>query len=119
MLLTVATVYDGTDAEIRLSGELDHSNADVFRQHLVGALGRLPRQIVLDMSELTFLDSAGIGEIIRANRLLASRERGLVIRGANEPVTRLLEMLGIHLIVRMEPVTDSPSEGSGFSAHPA
>jgi len=112
-------VYDGTEAEIRLSGELDTSNADVFRQHLVSALGRLPRQIVLDMSELTFLDSAGVAEIIRANRLLASRERGLVIRGAGESVTRLLEMLGIHLIVRMVPATDAAAEDSGITAHPA
>ncbi len=113
MLLTVATVYDDTDAEIRLTGELDHSNADVFRQHLVSALGRLPRQIVVDLSELTFMDSAGIGEIIRANRLLASRDRGLVIRGANESVTKLLEMLGIHLIVRMEPAGGEHADQPG------
>ena len=111
MLLTVATVYADTDAEIRLTGELDHANADVFRHHLVSALGRLPRQIVVDLSELTFMDSAGIGEIIRANRLLSSRERGLVIRGANPSVTRLLEMMGIHLIVRMEPAATNAAAG--------
>ena len=73
------TSSDDTEVEIRLRGELDHSNADVLRQHVLSALARLPRQVVIDMSELTFMDSAGIGEIIRANRLLTSRDRGLVI----------------------------------------
>jgi stage II sporulation protein AA (anti-sigma F factor antagonist) len=103
VLLTVVTSSDDTEIEIALTGELDHSNADVLRQHVLSALARLPRQVVIDMSGLTFMDSAGIGEIIRANRLLTSRERGLVIRGANPSVTRLLEMMGIHLIVRLEP----------------
>ena len=107
MLLTVVTSSDDTEVEIRLRGELDHSNADVLRQHVLSALARLPRQVVIDMSELTFMDSAGIGEIIRANRLLTSRDRGLVIRGANEAVTRLLEMMGIHLIVRLEPAQEA------------
>ncbi len=113
MLLTVVTSSDDTEVEIRLRGELDHSNADVLRQHVLSALARLPRQVVIDMSELTFMDSAGIGEIIRANRLLTSRDRGLVIRGANEAVTRLLEMMGIHLIVRLEPAQDASARPSG------
>ncbi len=113
MGLQVVSVFDGDDVEILLDGEMDHSTVEDFRRVLVSALARLPRRVVVNMQDLVFLDSAGIGEIIRARRLLASRDRELVVRNANPSITRVLEMMGIHLIVRMESTQDpDPSKPS-------
>ena len=51
------------------------------------------RDIVLDLSELTFLDSGGIHALIRVSRLLDGRGR-LIIQSPSAMVARVLEIVG-------------------------
>jgi stage II sporulation protein AA (anti-sigma F factor antagonist) len=82
-----------TDAEgvYWLSGELDLAQADRFLEtstaHLDGQ-----REVVLDCSRLTFLDSSGI----RAFLTFASKTPGtLVIRDPTPTVRKVLEIAGV------------------------
>jgi anti-anti-sigma factor len=76
----------------KLSGEVDMTVSDhlveLLRQSLDGA-----RDIVLDLSELMFLDSGGIHALIRVSRLLDGRGR-LIIQSPSGVVARVLEIVG-------------------------
>ena len=99
-----ATLHTDNTVEIRLSGEIDFANADELRTQLSWALGQLPTGVALDLQDLDYLDSAGIGEIMRAQRLLGARGLVLSVRGANPTIRNLFEIMGLHLIVHLEPL---------------
>ena len=75
---------------VRLSGELDASNAtrveDRLRQFADG------EQIVIDMRGLAFIDSAGLSVLVVAKRTRPERIR---LVGAQPPVTHVFERAGL------------------------
>jgi anti-sigma B factor antagonist len=74
-------------------GDVDLQSAPRFREALSGAL--LPgTPLVLDLSEILFMDSAGLKELARAHRdATAMHSRLLVI--PSSAVTRVLELSGV------------------------
>jgi anti-anti-sigma factor len=83
-----------------LTGEFDLAALDVF-QAVVDAVLDAQRELVLDLTELTFLDSTGI----RAILVVAGRvDGGIVLRGPKPPVRRVLDLVGIegHKGIRIE-----------------
>jgi stage II sporulation protein AA (anti-sigma F factor antagonist) len=76
---------------VSLVGELDLAEADAFLEW-VGANVDRRREVVLDCSALTFLDSSGI----RAILMLASRTpASVVIRCPTPAVQKVLEIAGV------------------------
>ena len=52
---------------IRLTGELDHHTADELREKADNAIEKNDiRHIVLNLEHLSFMDSSGLGVILRA-----------------------------------------------------
>ena len=63
---------------VRLAGEIDHHNAVRLRGDVDELLlGKRPRRLVLDLSRVDFMDSAGIGFLMGRCRLM--RELGGVL----------------------------------------
>ncbi|MEV4706665.1 STAS domain-containing protein [Actinoplanes sp. NPDC049316] len=55
---------DADVATVALQGEVDVLNVDQVRVALVEAIETRPRALVVDMSQLSFIDSTGLGAII-------------------------------------------------------
>jgi anti-anti-sigma factor len=83
-----------------LAGEFDLAAIDAF-QAAVDAVLDAQGELVLDLSELTFLDSTGI----RAFLVVAGQvSGGLILRRPTQPVRRVLDLVGIdgHQGIRIE-----------------
>jgi anti-sigma B factor antagonist len=86
---------------VAVSGPLDLSLAPVLRRSVERA-GRLrPALLVIDLSAVTFLASAGMAELVRANRQLDGQGRVRVVASGRlvmRPLelTRLTDELTIH-----------------------
>jgi anti-anti-sigma factor len=50
---------------------------------------------VLDLSELSFMDSTGVNALLRARSLLGRERRDLVVICPPGPVRRVLELIGV------------------------
>jgi anti-sigma B factor antagonist len=57
---------------LQVSGELDLSSASGVRQYVHDAVAEGRRSIVLDLSDVRFCDSSGVGVLIAARRLMRS-----------------------------------------------
>jgi anti-sigma B factor antagonist len=79
-------------AVLALSGELDLAAAPAIRERLADARTAGARGIVLDMTEVTFLDSSALRELLRADAALRADGALLVLAGVRPPVERLLEL---------------------------
>ena len=80
---------------VEASGELDVSNVEVFDEAIVEAEATDAREIVVDLSELAFMDSSGLRAILQAHaRSQADSNRLRLVRGPRR-VQRVFELTGM------------------------
>jgi anti-sigma B factor antagonist len=91
---------DSSQPQVFLAGEVDLETVPELKATLEGIAQGKPKQVVLDLSELSYLSSAGVSAIITASEELKARGAELVITGAYGPVKLVLEMLGLSHLVR-------------------
>lgn len=90
---------------VYLCDELDHHAA----RKTIEELGRLAviyptDAFVIDLCELTFMDSSGIAVAINLQRQLASNGRTLTIRHASRHVMRIFLAAGLERFIKFEEV---------------
>ena len=84
----------GSDAAwVRVTGELDVATAPILARALSQADTRAQR-VVLDLRELTFIDSSGVHVIIDASRRATASGRALVLVRGPEHIDRVLFLTG-------------------------
>ena len=76
---------------IALGGELDLASLPAVAAPLDDAFGRPEQPVVLDLADLTFLDSSGVALLVR----IANHFGQVRTRSATEPVRRVIEVLGL------------------------
>jgi anti-sigma B factor antagonist len=87
---------DGAAHVIALEGELDLAVADRVDEELTRALRGEAETVVLDLSELTFIDSTGIAMLVAATKRNAENGRRLRIkRSESAGVQRMVELTGL------------------------
>lgn len=87
---------------LRLGGELDLYNADDIRSALTGAIDGGAARIVIDMSDVDFVDSTALGVLIEARSKLGYD--GVLLAAPQLETRRTLEVSGLD---RHLPVHDS------------
>ena len=81
---------------VTLHGELDLANAQRVRDALVEIAGS---KVVVDLTDLRFLDSSGIAALVGARKRIMSAGHQFELRGAQGMVRRVLELTGLsHLL---------------------
>jgi anti-anti-sigma factor len=75
-------------------GEVDADNCVEFRSALNAAAGTDP-VVVVELSELGFLDSSGISQLLRFKTELADAGRVMTVENPSAPVRRVLEITGL------------------------
>jgi anti-anti-sigma factor len=89
---------------VALRGELDLASAYAFDRRLLAVESRQPPLIVVDLRELTMLDSAGLARIIAAQRRARRGGWRLVLVKGGRIVQRVLQVSG--LVDRLEITSD-------------
>jgi anti-sigma B factor antagonist len=79
---------------VALSGSLDASNAETFRTQTGAWLEAAPllKQVVVDLGEVTFMDSAGMGTLIGLRKQVAARDGHLRLARLRPNVKLVLEI---------------------------
>lgn len=84
-----------------LSGELDEYAAEYVRISLDDLLNDLgnSKQLILDFSNVSFMDSTGIGMLLGRYNKFSKSNIGLAIKNPTSYVNRIFEMTGIYQII--------------------
>lgn len=107
--LTVELVESATDITVlQLSGELDTYTAGLELDEVMSQCVERRRSVALDLSCLEFVDSTGLGVLLRFSEALGGVGQGLVLIRPSAAVTGLLEVSGMEGIL---PAVGSLSEG--------
>ena len=78
-----------------LSGELDVVSAPELQQHLDEVLAEQHERVMLDLTGLTFVDSAGVSVLIKAKQAAEASGRTLVLRRPTEQLERVFALVGL------------------------
>ena len=100
--LTVLSASRDGDLIIDLRGEVDDVSAPHLWSCLEIELGQGPPRVVLDLSKVSFLSSAGVTVIIRLLRQLSQTGGDLVIKSPSATAQRVLDVTGITSRVTLE-----------------
>lgn len=100
---------DGGPAYLRLAGELDLATAPELNAAIDRLAAEGHRELLLDLSELTFCDSTGIAAFVRGDNLAAAKGGWLRITGATGRVARVLQVTGLAEVLSHEAEVADPA----------
>lgn len=88
---------------IRLEGELDHHTSGQLREQVEASLdeNRI-HHILLNLQELRFMDSSGLGVILGRYKRIKNEGGEMVVCAISPSVKRLFEMSGMFKIISLE-----------------
>jgi anti-anti-sigma factor len=93
MTFSVRTEVDGNGrCVVRPVGQLDLGSVDAFEEALAAVETSAPPTIVVDLSELSFLDSTGLRALLGADARARSESRRLVLIPGAESVQRVFRL---------------------------
>ena len=97
MDLTTERQEDVLSLEVR--GRLDWSNAEAFKEAVIGAIESTDRALIMDFGELDFIGSAGLRVILLTAKSLQSQDAKLVICGLSDPVRDVFRITGFEQLL--------------------
>ena len=94
---------DGGTATVALRGEVDILTVERVRAALAEALAAGPREVVVDLADLAFIDSTGLGALIFGFQ--RARDAGIRFRLAHPSpsVRQILVLSGVLEVVELTP----------------
>jgi anti-anti-sigma factor len=85
-----------------LTGEVDMSNAASVRLQIAESVTSDEDALIIDMSELSFMDSAGLHAMIELSTVLDERRQQLLLCVPHgSPIERAIEIIGLPHAVRV------------------
>ena len=93
--LTVDLTEEGDRTVLTVRGELDAYSAPTLDEAFDQALADGATRLVLDLSEVGFIDSSGLRSMIRARKHVGDTPDALRIRNPQPATVRLLDITGL------------------------
>jgi anti-sigma B factor antagonist len=81
-------------------GEIDVANAETIEQQTLGEVRNTDAGLVIDLTEVSYIDSAGIHSLVAIRRLLANRQQRLAMVVPERSVlNKALEVGGLPAVI--------------------
>ncbi len=88
---------------LQITEEIDHHSTEKIRRFMDNEITRfMPRKIVFDFSNVSFMDSAGIGLLIGRYKLIKLLGGTAEMINTNKTISKVLEMSGILKIIPLQ-----------------
>ncbi len=99
MNFEIKTEELGDDAYvISLAGEVDLYTAPEFKQQLLEVIGQGGKNVVIDFSNTTFIDSTTLGVLVGGVKRLRQNGGALSLVCADRNITKIFEITGLNKV---------------------
>ena len=116
MNFDITTEQLGDDAYvIALSGEVDLYTAPEFKQQLLDVIGKGAKDIVVDFSNTTFIDSTTLGVLVGGVKRLRASDGQLSLVCSDRNITKIFEITGLDRVFSIYPSRDEALATIGAS----
>ncbi len=104
MNFDIKTEQLGDDAYvISLAGEVDLYTAPEFKQQLLEVIGQGGKQVIVDFSDTTFIDSTTLGVLVGGVKRLRTNEGQLALVCSDRNITKIFEITGLDRVFNIYP----------------
>ena len=87
---------------ILLDEEIDQDTVDRIKRNIDDEIERyIPRKVVFDFSNITFMDSSGIGMVLGRYKLIKLIDAEMEIDNVSRTIKRIFDMSGIERIIKI------------------
>lgn len=87
---------------LALNGEVDISSSQVLKDKLYMAIENYDKNIKLDCTGLSYIDSTGLGILVGALKKIKQAEHTIIIKGLKENIKKLFYITGLDKIFVLE-----------------
>ncbi|MEM8746845.1 MAG: STAS domain-containing protein [Actinomycetota bacterium] len=101
--ITRSDAGDSDDVRFALAGELDAHSAPMVQQALTDGASDDSVRVVLDFSEVSFMDSSGLRIMIGESTRRRAAGGSFVLASVPRPVSRLLDVSGVSDHLEIDP----------------
>ena len=108
MNFDIKTEQLGNDSYvIALSGEVDLYTAPEFKQQLLEVIGKGGKEVVVDLSETTFIDSTTLGVLVGGVKRLRPNGGQLSLVCSDRNITKIFEITGLDRVFTIYETRDA------------
>jgi anti-sigma B factor antagonist len=119
MNFDIKTEQLGDDAYlISLTGEVDLYTAPEFKKELLDAISQGAKQVIVDFSETTFIDSTTLGVLVGGVKRLRMNDGQLSLVCSDRNITKIFEITGLDRVFTIYPNRVEAVERLDVSSRP-
>ena len=107
MNFDIKTDKVGSDAYvIALAGEVDLYTAPEFKQQLLEVIQQGAKEVVVDFTDTTFIDSTTLGVLVGGVKRLRTNDGQLSLVCSDRNITKIFEITGLDRVFTIYPTRD-------------
>ena len=91
---------------ISLSGEVDLYTAPEFKQQLLDVIGKGAKNVIVDFSNTTFIDSTTLGVLVGGVKRLRANDGQLALVCSDRNITKIFEITGLDRVFTIHATRD-------------
>ena len=91
---------------ISLGGEVDLYTAPEFKQQLLDVISRGGKNVIVDFSNTTFIDSTTLGVLVGGVKRLRTNDGQLSLVCSDRNITKIFEITGLDRVFTIYPTRD-------------
>jgi anti-sigma B factor antagonist len=99
MIMQIATTPGSDRYLITVSGEVDLATSPQLDTAVIAAIDSGNSSVVIDLTDVTFMDSSGLGVIVRALKRCREAENDLDLVITNERVLKVFGITGLDQVI--------------------
>ena len=103
----------GSTAVLTVSGRIDANSAPTLEHTLLATVDEKAVPIIVDMSGVDYVSSAGLNVILLAAKALAETSRQLIVAGANDDVADVMRLTGVDKLIVLSASLDAAIGAAG------
>lgn len=107
MDVSVDRSSDGDIPVVAVSGEVDVYSAPVLKESLTGLLQSGSQTIVVDLTQVAFLDSTGLGALVEARAATSDAGGALPLVCNQDRILKLFTITGLDGVFAIHPTVDA------------
>src|SRR5436309_14648358 len=103
---------------ISLSGEVDLYTAPEFKQQLLEVIGQGGKDVIVDFTNTTFIDSTTLGVLVGGVKRLRTNDGRLSLVCSDRNITKIFEITGLDRVFTIYPTRVEAVEQLNVSSQP-
>ena len=97
---------DGGAYVISLAGEVDLYTAPEFKQQLLDVIGKGGKEVIVDFTDTTFIDSTTLGVLVGGVKRLRTNDGQLSLVCSDRNITKIFEITGLDRVFTIYPTRE-------------